>query len=155
MKAILILHNLRSILNVGAIFRTADCAGVEKIYLTGYTPAPVDRFGRKRADFHKSALGAEDNVEWEQVEEIEKLIETLLTRNYEVVALEQDKRAVDYKKFAPKKMFALIVGNEVMGVEKSVRKLCDKIIEIPMMGNKESLNVAVATGVALFRLLDR
>ncbi|HEY4493545.1 MAG TPA: TrmH family RNA methyltransferase [Candidatus Paceibacterota bacterium] len=149
---ILILHNIRSVYNVGAIFRTADACGVEKIYLTGYTPTPLDRFGRKRGDFHKSALGAEDFVAWEQFGEIPKLIETLRERNYEIIALEQDARSVDYKTFKPAKNSALIVGNETEGLDKEILDQCDKIIEIKMRGAKESLNVSVALGVVLFHL---
>lgn len=148
----LILHNIRSVYNVGSIFRTADCAGVEKIYLTGYTPAPVDRFGRRRKDFHKSALGAEDWVPWEQCDDISELIYELRTMNYEVIALEQSPRSVDYKKFRPKGKLAMIAGNEGEGVEKGVLDKCDKIIEIPMKGKKESLNVSVAVGIALFNM---
>ena len=154
MKCVLILNNIRSVLNVGAIFRTADCAGVEKIYLTGYTPAPVDRFGRKRADFHKSALGAEDSVLWEQCEDIAKLKHELGIMNYEWIALEQDIQAIDYGAYKPAKDFALIVGNETEGLPQEVLNICDKIIEIDMKGKKKSLNVSVALGVALFRLID-
>ncbi len=152
----LILHNIRSIYNVGAIFRTADACGVSKIYLTGYTPAPIDRFGRKRLDFHKSALGAEETVPWEQIENIENTISELRSMNYEVVALEQDVRAIDYKKYTPKKKkdFALIVGNETEGLPQEVLGECDKIIEIKMRGKKESLNVSVALGVALFGIIS-
>ena len=151
---ILILHNLRSVLNVGAIFRTADAVGVEKIYMAGFTPGPLDRFGRVRKDFHKAALGAELTVPWEGVPDIFELLKKLKAESYQLTALEQDKRAIDYKKFRPSKKCALIVGNEVEGVSKEILEQCDKIIEIPMRGKKESLNVSVATGVALFRMLD-
>ena len=153
---VVILHNIRSLYNIGSIFRTADAVGVSKVYLTGYTPAPLDRFGRARADFHKSALGAEDNVKWESVGEIMKLIEILRKQDYEIVGLEQDPRAQDYKAYRPEAdqpwagKFALVLGNEVGGVEKSVLDLCDMIIEIPMKGSKESLNVSVAFGIALY-----
>ncbi|HEY4504356.1 MAG TPA: TrmH family RNA methyltransferase [Candidatus Paceibacterota bacterium] len=154
MNCVLILHNIRSVLNVGAIFRTADAVGVSKICLTGYTPAPLDRFGRPRSDLHKVALGAENLVPWEIYENINKLIHDLQLKKYEVLALEQDSRAIDYKKCTPTKNFALVVGNEVEGTPKEIFDLCDQIIEIPMRGKKESLNVSVATGIALFRLLD-
>jgi len=164
MKTNLILHNIRSNHNVGSIFRTADAVGVEKIYFCGYTPAPIDRFGRSVKEIKKTALGAEKNIPWEQVSDIQLIIEKLKKENFEVVALEQAKNSIDYKTYKPKKDFALIVGNEVGGVPDDVLKLCDKIIEIPMRGkltrnrhhgdgHKESLNVSVATGVALFRLL--
>ena len=153
-SCVLILHNVRSVHNVGAIFRTADAAGVVKIYLTGYTPAPLDRFGRARADLHKSALGAELTVPWEQREDVEQLIQDLrfTIHEIEIIGLEQDKRAIDYKSYRPRKDFALIVGNEVGGIPKEILDLCDKIIEISMRGKKESLNVSVALGVALFQI---
>src|SRR3989344_5136623 len=139
MGCILILHNIRSVHNVGAIFRTAEAVGVEKIYLTGYTPTPVDRFGRKRSDFHKSALGAEEMVLWE-VGEIGKVIHDLrfTIHDMEIVALEQNQKSIDYKTYKSNKNFALILGNETKGVEKEILDKCDKIIEIPMKGEKES-----------------
>ncbi|OHB17137.1 MAG: hypothetical protein A2749_03255 [Parcubacteria group bacterium RIFCSPHIGHO2_01_FULL_45_26] len=153
-KCVLILHNIRSVLNVGAIFRTADAVGVNNIYLTGYTPTPLDRFGRVRSDLHKVALGSEKMVVWEARENIFELIEELKKNSYEIVALEQSPNSVDYKSFKPKKDLTLIVGNEIEGVPKDVLELCDKIIEILMRGKKESLNVSVAAGIALFRILD-
>ncbi len=154
MNCVVILHDIRSVLNVGAIFRTADAAGVTKIYLTGYTPTPLDRFGRVRTDLHKAALGAEESVAWEAKEDLLSLLTELKKEGYEIIALEQAEGSVDYKKSSHKDKFALIVGNETEGVSQEILNLCDKIIEIPMKGKKESLNVSVATGVALFRLLD-
>lgn len=151
----LVLHNVRSIYNVGSIFRIADCAGVSKIYLTGYTPAPVDRFGRKRKDLEKVALGAEKSIDWEFQADVIKLMKKLKAEKTKIVALEQSPRAIDYKKTKLfKEKFALIVGNEVDGIDQKVLKVSEQIIEIPIRGKKESLNVAVATGVALFRILD-
>src|SRR3990167_7876335 len=111
-ETILILHDIRSAQNVGAMFRTAEAVGVEKIYLTGYTPAPIDRFGRERKDIAKSALGAQKTVSWEKVSDIQFIIAKLKIENCEVVALEQTENSIDYKKYKPKKNFALIVGNE-------------------------------------------
>lgn len=150
----LILDNIRSVHNVGSIFRTADAAGVSKIYLVGTTPAPIDRFGRKRRDLTKVSLGAEESVAWEHVENAAALIKFLKKEGFVVVALEQDGRSVDYRDFSSKKgsSIALIVGNEVGGVSKELLGLADAIMEIPMVGKKESLNVSVATGVALFQL---
>ena len=154
---ILILHNIRSVENVGAMFRTADAAGVNKIYLTGYTPAPLDRFGRKRKDLHKSALGAEEFVEWEQ-KSISPLLTKLKRENYFIIGIEQDEKSVDYRALASYKLKAkklvFIVGAEVFGIPKNILKNCDVIAEIPMRGKKESLNVSVALGVALFRILN-
>jgi tRNA G18 (ribose-2'-O)-methylase SpoU len=150
----LILHNIRSNHNVGSIFRTADGAGVSKIYLTGYTPAPLDEFKRVNNEIVKTALGAEQSVEWEKQENILDLITELKKDGYQIWALEQNDKSVDYSKVKLTGKTALIVGNEVGGVEAEVLAECDQIIEIPMRGGKESLNVAVATGVAIFRLID-
>ena len=151
---ILILHNIRSVENVGAMFRTADAAGVNKIYLVGYTPAPLDRFGRKRGDLTKSALGAEEFVPWEQKKTILPLLAKLKKEKYQIIAIEQDKKSIDYKKVKLTNKNAFIMGTEVTGIPKNVLKKCDVIAEIPMRGKKESLNVSVALGVALFRILD-
>ena len=145
-ECILVLDNLRSIENVGSIFRTADGFGVKKIILVGTTPTPLDRFGRKRQDFAKVALGAEDNIEWEHTDDFKN-------DGYKIIVLEQDPRAKRLRDFTPPDKFALVVGSEVNGVSKEIIDQADTIIEIPMMGEKESLNVAVATGVALFRFL--
>ncbi len=151
---ILILHDIRSVENVGAMFRTADAAGIDKIYLTGYTPAPLDRFGRKRRDLAKSALGAEEFVPWEQKKMILPLIAKLKRNGFSIIAIEQDKKSVDYKKVKLKNKNAFIVGTEVTGIPKNILEKCDIIAEIPMRGKKESLNVSVALGIALFRMCD-
>ena len=150
---IVILHNIRSVENVGAMFRTADAAGVDKIYLTGYTPAPLDRFGRKRKDLAKSALGAEEFVAWEQKKSILSLISNLKKLGFKIIAIEQDKKSIGYKKVKLKEKNAFLVGPEVTGIPKNILEKCDVIAEIPMHGKKESLNVSVALGVALFRIL--
>lgn len=150
---ILILHNIRSVENVGAMFRTADAVGIDKIYLTGYTPTPLDRFGRKRRDLAKSALGAEEFVSWEQKKNISSLFTKLKKENFYIIGIEQDKKSVDYKKVKLKNKNAFIVGAEVTGIPKNILAKCDAIAEIPMKGKKESLNVSVALGVALFGIL--
>lgn len=151
---ILIIHNVRSVANAGAMFRTADAAGIDKIYLTGYTPAPLDRFGRKRSDFAKSALGAEEYMPWAQIKNVSFLITKLKKEGFFIIGLEQDKKSIDYKKIRPQKKNVFIVGAEVSGIPRSVLQKCDVIAEIPMRGRKESLNVSVALGVALFRVCD-
>jgi tRNA G18 (ribose-2'-O)-methylase SpoU len=150
---ILILPNIRSAYNVGAIFRTADAAGISKIYLVGITPAPVDRFGRPRPDIAKSALGAELSVSWEAVKTIGPLVARLKKDGYTIVAIEQAKNSVDYKKVKLRAPTAFILGEETKGLPLSVLEKCDIIAEIPMRGIKESLNVSVAAGIALFRML--
>ena len=152
MEIYLVLHNILSLYNVGAIFRTAEGLGVKKIYLTGYTPEPYDLFGKIRKDFQKTALGAEKYLEWEKLRYIAVLLKRLKQEKIQIIALEQSKSSVNIKKFKPRGKFALILGNEVKGVPKSILKKCDKIIEIPMRGKKESLNVSVAAGIALYEL---
>ncbi len=150
----LILYNIRSVHNVGSIFRTADGAGVEKLHLIGMTPTPIDRFGRARKDLAKVALGAEASVSWEYHKTISPLMQKLRKEGVGIVAVEQDPSSINYKKFAPYGSVAYIVGNEVDGIPKSILKKCDYIIEIPMQGKKESLNVSVATGIILFQVVS-
>ncbi|HVU79973.1 MAG TPA: RNA methyltransferase [Candidatus Paceibacterota bacterium] len=151
----LILHNIRSVHNVGSIFRTADAAGVSKIILSGYTPGPIDRFKLPRKDFAKVSLGAEKTIFWSQTKTLAQAIRQLKKENYFVAAVEQDKRSTSLFDFkAPKdKPLALVLGNEVRGISKQGLALCDAVVEIPMRGKKESLNVSVAAGIALFTLL--
>jgi len=150
---ILILPDIRSAINVGAIFRTSDAVGISKIYLTGWTPRPTDKFGRIQKDIAKSALGAENFVEWEYQKSLVSLISKLKKQGYKIIALEQDKRAIDYRKIKIGNKIAIIVGPEVLGLSKKILDECDIITEIPMYGRKESLNVSVACGIALFRIL--
>src|SRR3989338_3078230 len=107
---IVILHNIRSAENVGAMFRTSDAAGIDKIYLTGYSPAPLDRFGRKRKDIAKSALGAEEFVSWEQKKSLPALMRSLRRAGFQIIAIEQDKKSVNYKKVKLQKRNAFIMG---------------------------------------------
>lgn len=152
---IVVLDNLRSVHNVGSIFRTCNAVGIDKIYLCGTTPTPVDKKGEKRKDFAKVALGAEDTVKWEYIEEVIKSIEELKKEGYYIIALEQDKNSIDYKdvKIEGKKDTAFVIGSEVDGVSHEVVKLSDVIAEIPMLGTKESLNVTIAFGIATYRIL--
>lgn len=151
----LILENIRSVHNVGSIFRTADAVGVSKICLCGVTPTPLDRFGRPRNDLAKVALGAEKTVPWEYAKNASALISNLKKSGFSTLTLEQSPHSVDYKKVKLKSKTVLVVGNEVTGVSRSLLKKADVICEIPMRGEKESLNVSVATGIILFRFLDK
>lgn len=152
-RVCLALHDIRSCHNVGSIFRTADAAGVSKIYICGVTPAPIDRFGRARKDVAKVSLGAEKSVEWEYVKDIGELMEIMKKDGYQICALEQSEKSVDYRKVKAGEKTLLMLGTEVTGISKEILEKCDMIIEIPMKGKKESLNVAVATGIALFAML--
>ena len=179
---VVLLHNVRSLHNVGSIFRTADAAGCKKIYLTGITPAPVDVFGRPRPQLTKVSLGAEKYVEWDasarpstlssgpkgSARAISKLLDGLKSDGYKIFAIEQNKNSTTYYKLRTRKKdkIVLIVGNEVKGLPKAILKKADKILEIPMRGamvrqvhhprhtrrGKESLNVAVAFGIVAFHL---
>lgn len=151
-----ILCNIRSLHNVGSIFRTADAAGVEKIYLCGYTPAPTDKFGRKRPQIAKVSLGAEDYLEWEAVKSVAKLIEKLKICGYKIFAIEQNKKAIPYNKIKltkkEKNRAAIVAGAEIKGLPRNILEKADTILEIPMFGQKESLNVGVAFGIIVFSL---
>ena len=152
MQKYLILHNIRSEENVGSMFRTADAFGVEKIYLTGYTPAPLDRFKRPVAKIAKTALGAELTIAWQKSDDVSTVIALLKAKNVRVVALEQDTRSKPLISYMISVPWALVVGNEVGGIDQETLALCDDIVEIKMHGEKESLNVAVAAGIALYAL---
>ncbi len=172
MKLVAILSDIRSIHNVGSIFRTADGAGVERIYLCGITPSPLDRLKNLRADFAKVALGAEKYVPWTVEKDVVAVIAALKEDGYEIFALEQSPQAVPYfETFAGDggdvdKKIALVLGAEVDGIPGDLLALADRAIEIPMRGSlvrdeshpkrggegKESLNVSVAFGIAAFGL---
>ncbi len=155
---IVILDNLRSVHNVGSIFRTANACGIEKIFLCGITPTPLDKKGNKRSDFAKVALGAEESIEWEYVEDTLTLVKKLKEEGCYVIAIEQDEKAIDYKEINLSRTFldrgtVFILGPEVDGIKKEILDECDMIAEIPMLGTKESLNVTIAFGIALYRIL--
>lgn len=151
-EIILILPDIRSVHNVGAIFRTADAFGVSKIILGGYTPAPIDRFGRERSDMTKSSLGAQNTVSWEKVDSIINYINNLKKEGFGIVSLEQSPDSIDLCDYNNKDKVALVVGNEIKGIDQDVLDLSNHILEIPMMGQKESMNVSVSTGIALYAL---
>lgn len=165
-KTIVILNNIRSNENVGSIFRTADAFCVSKIYLCGYTPAPVDRFGRENKGLTKASLGAEKMVLWEKIEDMKELIKQLKTEGYKIIGIEQDAKSLNLKDsktsnlLAKTSKLALVFGNEVDGLNEEELKLCHYIVEIPMREklkrenigknkNKESLNVSVTAGIVL------
>jgi 23S rRNA (guanosine2251-2'-O)-methyltransferase len=152
-KIAVLLHNIRSVHNVGSVFRTSDAAGVSKVFLSGYTPTPVDRFGYARKDLSKVALGAEKNLSWEYEKNPYRVIAELRAEGWQIVGVEQDTRSIDYRKFHSGKPTLLVFGNEVRGISSALRNKCDRLIEIPMHGKKESLNVSVAAGIVLFSVL--
>lgn len=148
-----LLHNIRSAHNVGSIFRTCDAAGVARVYLSGYTPRPVDRFGRPQKDIAKTALGAETSLSWHSVKSLGPLLRALHADGWRIVGIEQHARSIDYRALKKGKRTLFVLGNEVRGISPQVLASCDDIVEIPMHGMKESLNVSVAAGVVLFGTL--
>lgn len=157
-EIIVIAHNIRSTHNVGAIFRTSEGFGVQRIILSGYTPYPslphdtrLPHIHRKLSDqIHKTALGAETMVPFEYQPAPD--LAALRTAGYRIVGLEQDDRSIMLPAYHPSTKIALLLGEEVEGIETALRELCDDLIEIPMQGGKESFNVSVATGIALYAL---
>ncbi|MEW6408005.1 MAG: RNA methyltransferase [Patescibacteria group bacterium] len=145
-KFVLVLHNIRSRFNVGAIFRTADAAGINKIYLCGITPAPP------HPKINKVALGAEKFIPYEKHWQTGRLIKKLKKEGHQILALEQSKKSAPYFKLKPNSKAALILGNEIKGLPPKILRQADKILEIPMRGKKESLNVAVACGIVCFEI---
>ena len=145
---VVILENVRSMHNVGSVFRTADAFLIEKIFLCGYTPRPPHR------DIHKTALGATETVEWKGYEDTITAINDLKQQGYEIYAIEQVHQSIMLNacQFAKNKKIALIFGNEAEGVEEETIKLCHGCIEIPQRGSKHSLNVSVAAGIVLWEL---
>lgn len=149
-----ICDSIRSLENIGSIFRTSDALGVSKIFLCGISgkvPAWETGLHKKIA---KTALGAEKMVSYEYFKDISRLIDRLKKDKISIIALEQDRKAVEYTKFKPKFPLALIVGNEVKGILKKILQKSDKIIFLPMRGKKESLNVSVAFGVAGYYIIN-
>lgn len=140
---------------MGSLFRTADSVGIDHIVISGYSPTPLDRFGRKRSDLAKSALGAEESMSWEYCENIFEKIAEYKKNNYTIIGLEQHEKSIDYKKINKTENMVFIIGTETKGMDQNVLDLCDIIAEIPMHGEKESLNVSVATGILLYRILDK
>lgn len=158
MQKIVILDNIRSAHNVGSIFRTSDGAGVSKLFLIGTTPAPIDRFGRPQPEIVKTSLGASENMPWELVGTAESFsteaavmcIKKLQADGYLVVAIEQASNAILLKDFHVADKVAYIFGAEVTGVQPELLAAADHVVEIPMAGMKESLNVSVTAGIVLF-----
>ncbi len=150
-----VLDNLRSVYNVGSIFRTANAVGIEKIILCGTTPTPLDKKEVKRKDFAKVALGAEDTVAWEYKEDVVQAVKELKEDGYYSISFEQSDNSVDYKSIdiKSKHKIAFVIGNEVEGINHQVLELSDVIAEIPMLGTKESLNVTIAFGIGVYRIL--
>jgi tRNA G18 (ribose-2'-O)-methylase SpoU len=157
-KIILIVHDVRSSLNVGAILRTAEGLGVEKVYMTGYTPYPSskndsrlpylsDKINRR---IEKTALGASSYINWEHISDIHLLITDLKRQKFQIIALEQNSKSIPLNEFIPSDKVAIILGNEVEGIDDDLINISDKIVEIPMFGKKESFNVASSAAMIIY-----
>lgn len=146
---IVVLENVRSAYNVGSVFRTADAFLIEAIYLTGYTARPPHK------EIKKTALGAEDTVDWKHFPNAKEAVKELKQNGYGVFAVEQVENSISLEKFDSDRQIAVIFGNEVTGVEQSTIALCDGTIEIPQLGMKHSLNIATAAGVVLWEMVRK
>ncbi len=151
MRLVVVLDNVRSLHNVGSVFRTSDAYLVEKIFLCGITATPP------LAEIHKTALGAEDAVEWEYCEDTERVVEHLKKMGYVVFAIEQveDSFSLEKLKLDREKKYAVVLGNEVKGVKQSVVDMCDACIELPQFGTKHSLNVSVTAGIVVWEFFKQ
>ena len=147
-KHAVIINNIRSRENVGSIFRTTDAAGIDKIYLCGITPTPPHQ------KISKTALGAEKYIPWEYHKTCWRLIEKLHQEGFQIIALENIKKAKNiFSIKKPKRSMVLVLGSETKGLSSQILKRTDVIVQIPMQGRKESLNVSVAFGIAVYQLL--
>lgn len=146
---VLVLDQVRSLNNVGSAFRTGDAFRIEKIYLCGITGTPPHR------DIQKTALGATESVDWEYCLNTMDAVKKLKEEGYQICALEQVDRSIQLNEFLPEKgkKYALIFGNEVFGVEEEVLQSCDHVLEIPQLGTKHSLNIAVSLGIAVWDMM--
>ncbi len=156
-KIILVINDIRSTHNVGALLRTADAMGVEKVIFSGYSPYPriigdsrlPHIINKLTKEISKTALGAEVYIEFEYTDDILATLKELKKFNYSIISLEQSKKSIDINEFIPPNQCVLVIGNELNGVDENIMNISDDIIEIPMLGKKESLNVASATAIAL------
>lgn len=142
-EIVLVAHNIRSLWNVGSFFRTADAFDVSKLYLTGYTATPP------RREISKTAIGAQDWIDWEYNKDPLEVIQNLREQGWKIVGLEIADNAIPASEYKSPDKVCLVVGHEVTGIPEEILGLCDDVIMIPMLGKKESLNVSVATGIAL------
>ena len=148
---VVVLDNVRSCNNVGSVFRTSDALLVQKIYLCGITATPPDK------EIHKTALGAENSVEWEYFKTTEEVVESLKYEGYTIIAIEQVENSIMLQDYdpSPEVKLALIFGNEVKGVQQEVVNRCDHTIEIPQFGTKHSFNISVSAGIVLWELFNK
>ena len=157
-QIVLVAHNIRSTHNIGSLLRSCDGLGIKKVYLTGYSPYPASKNETRLphiarqldSQIHKTALGAENTVAWEYIENPLQAVSLLKSEGYQVAVLEQSKNSRKLHKFKTPQKIALIIGEEVNGVSKELINISDITLEIPMFGEKESFNVSVAAAIALY-----
>lgn len=158
-KIVLIAHNLRSTHNVGSLLRTSEGLGVQKVYLTGYTPYPLEKLDPRLPhialkldkQIHKTALGAETMQSWSHKDDVIQLLRTLKTEGYTLCAIEQAQQSISLPTFIAPEKVAIIVGREVEGLEEEILRQVDAVLEIPMFGKKESFNVVQAAAMGLYQ----
>lgn len=158
-KIVVIAHDIRSTHNVGSLFRTCEGMGVSKVFLSGYTPYPKSKHDvrlphetdKLTKQIHKTALGAEDLLAWEHVDDIFKLLALLKQDSYTIIALEQTPNSIQLPTFKVPEKTAILLGREVEGIESGLLRRCDEIVEIPMLGKKESFNVVQAAAMVLYQ----
>ena len=150
-NACIIVDNVRSVLNVGSIFRTADAFRIEKIHLCGITPTPQHR------EMNKTALGAQNTMPWEHHPSVVDCVQELQKKKYRIITIEQTNESIDLYDFSPKKdtKYAFVFGNELFGVNEGILPLTDSAIEIPQYGVKHSLNIAVCVGIVLWDFVSK
>jgi 23S rRNA (guanosine2251-2'-O)-methyltransferase len=161
-QIILIIHNVRSSHNVGSLLRSADGFGIDKVYITGFSPYPAAGNDQRLPHIaaktsraiHKTALGAENSLAWEYAQDISEVIDALKASGFYIAAIEQTSNSKNLNNFKPTKKTVLIVGNEVEGIDEKTLSLADTHIEIPMRGKKESFNVAIAGSIAMYYLTN-
>jgi len=162
-KIVLIIHDVRSSHNVGSMLRTAEGLGVDKVYMTGYTPYPETKNDtrlphlrrRVTAQIHKTALGAEQYINWQHTDDMSLLLKNLKRKGFVIVALEQTVDSISLSSFRSDEPVALIVGNEIDGIDVGTLNLADTRLGIPMAGTKESFNVSVAASIAMYHLTGK
>lgn len=155
---VIIAHDIRSCHNVGSLLRTAEGLGIEKVYLTGYTPYPQTDYDSRLPhvaqkidkQISKTALGAERMLPWEHADEVLPLLSGLRTDGYEIVGLEQAPHSIALPEYMPPEKLAILLGREVEGIDRQLLDICDLIVEIPMKGKKESFNVVQSAAIAMY-----
>lgn len=148
----IILHNIRSAYNIGSFFRICDGVNIKKIYIGGFSPTPKSDLKK----IIKTSLGSENNVDWEKYDDIDKLIKKYKNKKYDIISIENTKKAIDYRNFDyNKKDILFVFGNEITGIDKKILDISNFIIKIPMRGLKESLNVSVCGGIILYKATEK